>query len=453
MIKVKKGLDLPIEGSPTSSSIEDAVRARSVAVVGYDYVGMKPTMAVQVDDKVVKGQLLFEDKKTEGVKYTAPASGTVSQINRGPKRVFESLVIDVNADANEGELTFDSYDEPKLATLERQHVVDNLVNSGLWTAIRTRPFSKVPEIDATPTALFINAMDTNPLAAEPVDIINESVETREKFINGVTVLSHLSDRVFVCHGDVSNFPRIDVKNVTVETFTGKHPAGLSGTHNHFLAPASASRHVWNINYQDVMAIGALFTTGKLDMTRVISLAGPMVENPRLLRTVVGSNLEELTAGQLKAGDNRVISGSVLSGRTAKGPTAYLGRLHSQVSCLAEGRDRPFMGWMSPGSNRHSQLNIYVSKFLPGKKFAFNTNTNGSPRAMVPLGTYEEVMPLDILPTQLLRALIVGDMDTAIKLGIFELEEEDLALCTYVCPGKYEYGPILRDNLTQIEKEG
>jgi Na+-transporting NADH:ubiquinone oxidoreductase subunit A len=456
MIKIKKGLDLPIEGAPTSSSIEDAGRARSVAVVGYDYVGMKPTMAVAVGDKVVKGQLLFEDKKNAGVRYTAPASGTVSQINRGAKRVFQSLVIDVagdGANADEGELTFDSYEASKLATLERQHVVDNLVASGLWTTIRMRPFSKVPEIDATPTALFINAMDTNPLAAEPVDVINASHDSREHFINGITALSHLSDRVFVCHGDVANFPKIDVKNVKLETFSGKHPAGLSGTHNHFLAPASESRHVWNVNYQDVMAIGELFTTGKLNMTRVVSLAGPAVEKPRLLRTVVGADLTALTAGQLKTGDNRVISGSVLSGRTAEGAVAYLGRYHLQVSCLAEGRDRPFMGWLSPGSNRHSKLNIYLSKFTPGKKFAFNTNTNGSPRAMVPVGTYEEVMPLDILPTQLLRALIVGDMDTAIKLGVLELEEEDLALCTYVCPGKYEYGPILRDNLTQIEKEG
>ncbi len=452
MINIKRGLDVPIDGAP-QQSISDAPAARSVAIIGFDYIGMKPTMAVAEGDKVVKGQVLFEDKKTPGVKYTAPASGSVSAINRGAQRVFESLVIDIDADPDADEITFDRYDAEQLSKLERQHVVDNLVASGLWTTLRTRPYSKVPEIDATPTALFINCMDTNPLALDPMLVINQDATSRENFVNGVTALSHLSDRVFVCQGHAQNFPKILTKNVSIEMFEGKHPAGNSGTHNHFLAPASETRHVWNIAYQDVMAVGALFTTGKLDMTRIIALAGPAVTNPRCLRTRVGADLTALTAGELTSGENRVISGSVLSGRTSQGAVAYLGRTATQVSCLAEGRDRPFMGWLSPGTQRHSKLNIYLSAFMGGKKFSFNTNTNGSPRAMVPVGSFEAVMPLDILPTQLLRALIVGDMDTAIKLGCLELDEEDLALCTYVCSGKYEYGPILRKNLTTIEKEG
>ena len=449
MIKIKRGLDLPIDGAPVPS-IEDGPVARSVAVIGFDYVGMKPTMAVQAGDKVAKGQLLFEDKKNPGVRYTSPASGAVKEINRGAKRVFQSLVIDVDGD---DEVTFKQYEASQLVSLERRDVVDNLVDSGLWTAIRTRPYSKVPSVDAIPTALFVNVMDTNPLALDPQLVINESEEAKESFIAGVDALSHLSDRVFVCHGHWEYFPKFNAKNIQTETFEGKHPAGLSGTHNHFLAPASSTRHVWNINYQDVMAIGKLFTTGKLCTDRVVSLAGPVVNKPRLLRTSIGANLEELTAGELQSGDNRIVSGSVLSGRTANGPLAYLGRHHLQVTALKEGFDRDFMGWLSPGKERHSTLNIYLSAFCSKKKFKYSTNTNGSPRAMVPVGSYEAVMPLDILPTQLLRALIVGDMDTAIKLGVFELEEEDLALCTYVCPGKYEYGPILRDNLTRIEKEG
>lgn len=453
MIKIKKGLDLPIEGAPDVSSIDDAAKPSSVAVLGFDYVGMKPTMSVQEGDKVVKGQLLFEDKKTPGVTFTAPASGTVKAINRGERRVFESLVIACDDNPEAGEKTFPSFAADKLQGLERQQIVEQLVESGLWTALRMRPFSKVPAIDSVPTALFVNAMDTNPLAFDPLLVINENEQSRENFVNGVSVLSHLADRMFVCHKAGASFPRLDVSNVKIEEFAGKHPAGLSGTHNHFLAPASASRHVWNINYQDVMAIGALFTTGKLDMTRVVALAGPQVQKPRLLRTRIGASLTELTQGELKDGTNRIISGSVLSGRTAADTLAYLGRYHLQVSVLKEGYERQFMGWLSPGANRHSKLNIYLSKFMPSKKLAYTTNTNGSPRAMVPVGVYEEVMPLDILPTQLLRAIIVGDVDTAVKLGVLELDEEDLALCTYVCPGKYEYGPILRDNLTTIEKEG
>ncbi|CAA0097331.1 Na(+)-translocating NADH-quinone reductase subunit A [BD1-7 clade bacterium] len=446
MIRIKRGLDLPIEGAP-GTSIADAPAPRQVGIIGFDYVGMKPTMAVAVGDKVAKGQVLFEDKKTPGVVFTAPAAGTVSAINRGAKRVFQSLVIDVEGN---DEVAFDTYDVGKLSSLERTQVVDNLVKSGLWTALRTRPFSRVPAIDSEPAALFINAMDTNPLAADPSAIINADADA---FASGVNALSRLAGQVYLCHAPDTQMPQISASNVQAETFSGPHPAGLSGTHIHFLKAASETRTVWSINYQDVIAVGKLFTTGKLVQDRVISLAGPAVNNPTLVRTQVGANLGEMINGKLKAGENRVISGSVLGGRAAVAPADFLGRYDLQVTVLAEGYDRPFMGWLSPGADRFSVMGIYLSKLMPGKKFAFNTNTNGSPRAMVPVGNYEKIMPLDILPTQLLRSLIVGDMDTAIKLGALELDEEDLALCTYVCPGKYEYGPILRDNLTTIEKEG
>lgn len=210
---------------------------------------------------------------------------------------------------------------------------------------------------------------------------------------------------------------------------------------------------WNLNYQDVIAIGKLFTTGQLWTERVIALAGPVVEKPRLVRTRLGANLDELAAGQLQPGNNRLISGSVLGGRTAHGAYAYLGRYHLQLSCLKEGDQREFLHYLRPGVEKHSLLNVFVSRLLGGKRFAFTTSTNGSPRAMVPVGNYEAVMPLDILPTQLLRYLIVGDTEMAQKLGALELDEEDLALCSYVCAGKYEYGPILRDNLARIEQEG
>lgn len=446
MIKIKKGLDLPIEGLP-GSSIEDAPAVRSVAVVGFDYIGMKPTMAVQVGDKVAKGQLLFEDKKTPGVKFTAPAAGVVREINRGAQRVFQSLVIDVEGDE---ELTFEQYDAGKLASLDADAVKNNLVESGLWTALRSRPFSRVPALDASPKAIFVNVMDTNPLAFDPMLVVNDS---KEAFVAGLDALSRLAPTVYVCHADGASVPAANASNVKTESFSGPHPAGLTGTHIHHLSPVSAEKSVWSINYQDVIAVGHLFLTGKLNVERVVSLAGPSVENPRLLRTRIGACLDELVAGQLKNGVHRVVSGSVLSGRTADGAFAYLGRYHLQVSVLLEGKDRAFFGWFSPGTDRFSAMNIYLSQFMKGKKFGFTTNTNGSPRAMVPIGAYEKVMPLDVLPTQLLRALIVGDEDAAIKLGALELEEEDLALCTYVCPGKYEYGPILRDNLTRIEKEG
>jgi len=314
---------------------------------------------------------------------------------------------------------------------------------------RTRPFSKIPAVDATPAHIFVTAIDTHPLAANPVPII---AERADDFRHGLAVLTRLAP-VFLCRAPGSALPGEDVKGVTTETFEGPHPAGLAGTHIHFLYPVDATRTVWTVNYQDVIAIGHLFTTGELDTTRVIALGGPVVKKPRLLRTRLGASLDELVANELEPGENRVVSGSLLGGRTARGACAFLGRYDLQVSCLREGTDRQMFHFLRPGFDKHSVSGAFVWKLFGRKPLAMTTTTNGSPRAMVPTGTYEAVMPLDILPTQLLRSLIVGDTEMAQKLGCLELDEEDLALCTYACAGKYEYGPILRDNLTRIEKEG
>lgn len=448
MIEVKKGLDLPITGVP-EQRIEDARPVRHVAILGTDYVGMKPTMEVQEGDKVKLGQLLFTDKKIDGVRFTAPASGEVVAINRGEKRRLLSVVIKV--DENEEAVTFASHDREALGQLERQVVVDQLVESGLWTALRTRPFSRTPALDSTPTDIFVTAVDTHPLSADPTLIINDNAQA---FEDGLKVLTHLTEgNVFLCTGANASIPGSDVSGVKTESFAGPHPAGLVGTHIHYLSPVALHKSVWHIGYQDVIAFGKLFVEGKLDMSRVIAVGGPRAENPRLLRTRVGASIDELFAGEvIKPEDTRVISGSVFSGFTAEGKLTYLGRFHNQVSMLEEGNKRAFMGWLSLGSNRHSVLGIYLSKFKGLSNYAPTTSTNGSERAMVPTGAYEAVMPLDVMPTQLLRSLIVGDIELAMQLGCLELDEEDLALCTYACPGKYEYGPILRDNLTMIEKE-
>lgn len=445
MIKIKRGLDLPITGAPTPR-IEPARAVLSVAVIGFDYHGMKPTMNVQVGDRVRLGQVLFTDKKSPGVQYTAPGAGVVSAIHRGEKRALQALVIDLEGGEQE---TFAQYPSGQLEGLADAQVRDNLQRSGLWTALRTRPFSRVPAIEATPSSIFVTAIDTHPLAADPAMIIGEYAAD---FENGLKVLGNLA-RIYLCKAEGAVLPGEQLAKVRTESFSGPHPAGLAGTHIHFLDPVSASRHVWTINYQDVIAIGKLFTTGKLWVERIVSLAGPVVERPRLLRTRLGANLDELTAGELQPGNNRVVSGSLLGGRTARGAFAYLGRYHLQVSCLREGNDREMLHYLRPGVDKYSVLNVFVSRLMGEKKFPFTTTTNGSLRAMVPVGNYEQVMPLDILPTQLLRYLIVGDTEMAQKLGALELDEEDLALCSYVCAGKYEYGPILRDNLTRIEKEG
>ncbi|MFU2046999.1 Na(+)-translocating NADH-quinone reductase subunit A [Avibacterium gallinarum] len=446
MITIKKGLDLPIAGKP-EQVIHNGNAVTEVALLGEEYVGMRPSMKVREGDVVKKGQVLFEDKKNPGVLFTAPASGTVTAINRGAKRVLQSVVIQIEGD---DQVTFNKYSADELKSLTSEQVRQNLQASGLWTALRTRPFSKVPAVDAVPSSIFVNAMDTNPLAADPEVVLKAHWDD---FTNGLTVLSRLHEgKLHLCKAGDSNIPTVDLPNLAVHDFGGPHPAGLSGTHIHFIDPVSATKTVWYLNYQDVIAFGRLFTTGELYNDRVISLAGPQVKNPRLIRTQLGANLAQLTKGELKEGENRIISGSVLSGHKAEGAVDYLGRYALQISVIAEGREKEFLGWIMPGANKYSITRTVLGHF-GHKLFNFTTALNGGHRAMVPIGAYERVMPLDIIPTLLLRDLSAGDTDSAQALGCLELDEEDLALCTFVCPGKNDYGPMLRAALDKIEKEG
>nr|MBS0020976.1 Na(+)-translocating NADH-quinone reductase subunit A [Gammaproteobacteria bacterium] len=448
LIRTKKGLDIPILGAP-EQAIYDGPRVTSVGLLGNEYVGLKPTMMVAEGDRVTLGQPLFADKRDARIRYTAPGSGIVRRIHRGAKRVLQSVVIQLEGDEEE---SYNSYAPHELVDLNSDQVQQNLLASGLWTAFRTRPLSKVPTPDTEPHSIFVTAMDSNPLAVRADVVINAH---GPDFLHGLTVIAKLtSGKVYVCKYPDADIPTSDVASVEVAEFAGPHPAGLPGTHIHFLDPVSAIKTVWHLNYQDVIAIGKLFTTGRLWVERVIALAGPCVVRPRLLRTRLGANTEELVGGELRPGEVRVISGSVLSGHRAAGWARFVGRYHTQLSVIREERERHFLGWIHPGSDRFSALNVFVSSFFRGRKaFPLTTSQQGSPRAMVPIGSYSMVMPLDILPTPLLRSLMVGDTDKAQGLGCLELDEEDLALCTYVCPGKYEYGTVLRRALTQIEKEG
>ncbi len=448
MVRIRKGLNLPITGSPNLSR-ETSIDTQRVAVVGVDHVGMKPTMKVKEGDTVIKGQPLFEDKKNEGIVYTAPASGTVEEINRGDKRLFLSVVISVHGSPQK---TFTKYSGKDFKDLGREKVKDLLIESGEWVALRTRPFSCTPKPDQVPNSIFITAMDSNPLALNPQTIINKN---KRAFEDGVDIISNLTEgKVFICQGvDGQNFSTSNPK-VSNQNFKGPHPSGLVGTHIHFLDPVHRNKTVWHIGYQDIIAIGELFHSGHLFTERYVSLGGPMVKDPHVIKTHVGADLSELTSRFLKEGESRIVSGSVLSGRKAnKGPLGFLGRYHCQVSVLKEGREREFLGWHMPGFNKFSIRNVFALNFLPKKKIDFTTNTNGSPRGMIPIGMFEDVMPLDIQPTFLLRSLLIKDTEQAQDLGILELDEEDLGLCTFVCPGKSEYGSLLRDLLNQIERDG
>ena len=444
---IKKGLDLPINGAP-EQVIAEANNVSSVAIIGMDYIDMKPTMGVQEGDKVKLGQVLFTDKKNPGVKFTSPGCGVVKSINRGAKRALQSVVIELSGDDEE---TFEKFSVDQLAGLEASVVKTNLVDSGLWTAFKTRPYSKIPAIETKPYAIFVAAMDTNPLAADPAVIIATDTVA---FENGLAVLTCLTEgQVHVAKAADSDVACSAIDRVNVAEFEGPHPAGLVGTHIHFIDPVNATKVSWTIGYQDVIAIGKLFTTGRISVERIVALAGPMVNKPCLIRTRLGANTEELVKDKLQHTNVRIISGSVLSGRKAVNWGSYLSRYHVQISVLKEGRDRQLLGWLNPAGEKFSFTNTLFTSFNRKKKMDMDTSAHGSPRAMVPIGVYEGVMPLDILPTQLLRALIVMDTDVAQQLGALELDEEDVALCSFVDSGKHDFGKALRANLTHIEKEG
>lgn len=446
-IRIVKGLDIPLSGSP-KQEIGDAGEPSSVAVLGGDYVGLRPRMLVSEGDGVIRGQPLFSDRHRPGIHITAPAAGKIRAINRGPRRRLLSVVI--SPEGHE-EVAFRTFPASKLDRLSAEDVTSVLLDSGLWAAIRERPFNRIADPNGSPSSLFVTAMDSNPLAANPKVIIDGHADG---YLAGLRVLACLRDvPLYVCQAPGVDLPVPECANITVTEFSGPHPSGLVGTHIHHLDPLSAGKTVWHVGYQDLIAIGKLFTTGQLWTHRIIAMGGPGVANPRLIRTRLGASLNDLTDGQLIEEETRIISGSALSGRTAQGAEAYLGRYHHQVTVIAEGPADPapsrlkrLMGLAGPS------FTVYrAGGSKSTQRFAFGSARHGDPTVMIPYGGYERVMPLDILPTQMLRALLVGDIETAEALGCLELDEEDLALCSFVCPAKMEYGPLLRETLDRIER--
>jgi Na+-transporting NADH:ubiquinone oxidoreductase subunit A len=440
LITIKKGLDVPMAGRP-ELTITNGKAVSTVGLVGFDTPGLKPRMAVAVGDRVKLGQPLFIDKRNPEVKYTAPGSGTQA-INRGERRALNSVVIELGGDDAE---TFSTN------ASDENEIRKTLCDSGLWTCLRTRPFGRIPQPDAKPNSIFVTAINTNPLAGNPALVIDED---KDAFLDGVRILSKLTaGKVFVCTRPDSGIPVPDGEQFEHAEFAGPHPAGLAGTHIHFLDPVSINKTVWHIGYQNTMAIGRLFRDGKLPTERVIAFGGPMVKKPRLIRTRRGASTADLLEGELKPGNARVISGSVLSGHRASGMLGWLGMYHNQISVLAEEGNREFLPGLRFGRNKYSTSRAFISSVTHRGDYPLTTSQNGRPRAMVATGAFERVMPLDILPTPLLKALLVRDTDSAQQLGALELDEEDLALCSFVCSAKYNYGPHLRKSLDDIEAYG
>jgi Na+-transporting NADH:ubiquinone oxidoreductase subunit A len=443
---IKKGLDIPISGAP-SGPIREGNKVGQVALVADDYIGMKPTMLVKEGERVALGQPMFTDKKNEGIVFTSPGCGIVSSINRGAKRKFESIIIRLDGDEA---ITFCDPDKT-LESYIQEEIREILIKSGLWTTIRTRPYGKNPAITSNPCSLFITASDSSPLAADPQVIIGDAPESYQL---GLRVLRKLlSCPIHYCTGATQLLDCEQIDGIDYYSFQGPHPSGLPSTHIHFIDPVSDNKTVWHIGYQDVIAIGHLFASGQLLSERIVALCGTGCLNPGLVRTRIGANLHELCRRELSLEDLRIISGSVLSGRECQENIGFVGRFHDQVSVILDSSGRSIFNWLLPGLKRFSTRPVFASAYVKDLKLPMNTALWGGRRAIYPLGTYDEVMPLDIIATSLLKSISKGDTEKSIALGCLELIEEDLGLCGFVCPGKNEFGPVLRDVLTAIELGG
>ena len=407
--KVTKGLDIPISGVP-EQNITTAPPVSRVAILARDFNGVKARVLVEPGDQVRLGQPLLEHRVYPTIRFVSPGSGRVEAVHRGEKRALQSIVIALDTGV---ESSIEFAENATGVGENRDGARALLLESGLWTALRTRPFTRIPAPDELPHSIFVTALDTQPLALD----VEVALRGREAdFARGLTVLKLLTDGpVYLCRrpGSLLGGPPGAIPGVRVEEFTGKHPAGTVGYHIHVLDPVNRDKTVWHVGAQDVARIGHLFATGTLDPSVVIALGGPQVKTPRLLRTRLGASIAELVVGEVRDGASRCVSGSILTGdRADDAVQGFLGRFHQQISVLAEGGAREFLGWLAPGANAYSLFPAFLSSVLPRKQFALDTSLHGSRRAMVPIGAYERVMPMDILPTHLLRALTVGDLEWA-----------------------------------------
>ena len=437
MIKTKKGLDLPISGNPTMD-LDSSTAINSVAVLGADYVGLKPTMMVEEGDTVSSGQKLFENKKNPGTYITAHSSGIIKSINRGEKRRFLSLVIETN----------DSLDPIKFNLNDYSNSIEFLIDSGALAYFRTRPYNRMPVPTELPSAIFINACDTNPLSVDPHELIKLD---QNLFNDGLDFIRGIDDSIKTfCSYQNNDFDQ-SVTGIRYNRFEGPHPAGLVGTHIHFLHPVGQNKLVWNISWQEVISLGYLLNNNCLRCDKYVSIGGPGVRDPKVLKLKYGANLTEATAGKI-LDNSRVISGSVLNGHTGENVMNFLGSFDNQVSVLPDESNDILFNWAMPGSKLHSKLPAFISSWIKPKEFNFNVSMNGGNRAIVPISSYQEIMPLNILTTQLLKCLVTLDIELGEKLGVLELAPEDLALASYVCPSKYDYQSILNTNLEKMYEE-
>ena len=429
---MKGGLDVPLHGSVKNNKL-DKVFTKFSAVLADDYFGLKPKILVREGDHVLKGDPLLEDKTNPGFTVNSPVNGEIREINRGDKRALVSIVIDKSND-------------DIVAFNQASNKLENLKNAGLWDSFKERPFNRVPNINTKPDFLFINACKVDGLEASPNQILEVEAEN---FVAGVKYLLDALD----CEINLCSYSNIYVGELNVNQYVieGKYPAGNSSIHIQNIKPLTKNTKTWTINWQDVVRIGKSVKSGNFCFDKYVSVCGPACDEPKVIKTNLGANMEELTAGML-SNNLRRVSGSLLYGRSGDSYSDYLTRYSNQISLVSDERKATFFNWLQPGFKNHSVSNVFLSSYLKPEKFNFDTNINGGYRAIVPIGVFDEVNPYEIDSTLFLKSLAIGDLVALRELGIFDLSDEDMSIFSYVCPSKYDYVALFNDCMEMIWKE-
>ena len=444
MIKIKKGLDIKLVGSAEKTVAE--LDVKNFAIKPTDFIGVFPKMLVKEGDSVKAGSPLFFDKYRDNILFTAPVSGVITELKRGPKRIL--LEVKIEADAKQD---FVDFGKANPNDLSKEEISAKLLESGVWPFIRQRPYSVIANPAEEPKAIFIPAFDSSPLAPDFDLMVHGQGEAFQAGIDALAKLTKGKVHLNINNEAVPSKVFVNSKKVQINEFSGPHPAGNVGTQIAYVDPINKGDIVWYLYPQDVLTIGKLFLEGKYDTTRLIAFVGSEVLSPKYFKTKLGANIEPMAHNNISEIKKRFISGNVLTGTKIES-TGYVGSYHTQVSVIPEGDQHEFLGWLIPSLKKHSFYRTALSWLTPRKEYRLNTNLNGGIRAFVMTGEFEKVFPMDIYPMQLIKAIIVEDIDAMENLGIYEVDDEDFALCEYISTSKIEIQSIVRKGLDMIRKE-
>jgi len=445
IVKIKKGLNIRLKGEAEKVYVEIPL-SDTVAIKPSDFIGVRPKLLAKVGDEVKAGTALFCDKDNQRILFTSPVSGELIEINRGEKRKI--LEIKILADK---EISYEPFKEANPNDLSREEIIEMLLKSGAWPLLRQRPFEIIANPEDTPKAIFVSAFSSAPLAADNDFVLHGHGDEFQIGIDTIAKLSGGKVHLNVNADSKTSKVFTNSKNVQVNLISGPHPAGNVGTQIHHIDPINKGEVVWHLTPQDVLIIGRLFLEGRFNASRVIALTGSEVKKTRYHKTIIGASINNMVTDNVNEGDLRYISGNVLNG-TKINADGYLGFYDSQVTVIPEGNKPEFLGWLAPGLHKFSMSKTFLSWILPNKTYRLNSNMNGEHRAYVVTGQYEKVLPMDIHPTYLIKSIMIGDVEKMENLGIYEVAEEDFALCEFVCTSKTDVQEIIRQGLDMVKEE-